>query len=185
VPPAPDHVARLIEDWKQEAPDLPSGPVEVIARILRAARHLEHELARGLAVYGLSSREFDALSALRRSGPPYALTASELSHAILFSSGGLTKLLERLERAGLVLREQDPDDRRVVRVALSAAGRELQEEAMAVDLEHEERMLASLDAEQRETLARLLQSLLASFELTDTRWPLAHRSVARVRNRTT
>jgi DNA-binding MarR family transcriptional regulator len=175
MPPNTDHVAHILEQWETELPDLPAAPARVIARILRAARHLDHEIGRSLSVYGLSNREFDVLSALRRSGKPYALTASELGHAILFSSGGLTKLLERLERAGLVAREQDPHDRRVVRVALTDVGRELQETAMAPDLENQERLLAPLDSEQRETLARLLQSLLVGFELTDTRWPLQRR----------
>lgn len=170
-----DHVSHMLDEWLAEVPAFPTDAVQVIARILRAARHLDHEIGRGLSAFEISNREFDVLSALRRSGPPYALTASELGHAILFSSGGLTKLLERLERSGLVVREQDADDRRVVRVALTDAGRELQEAAMAFELEHEERLVAPLDTQQRETLAGLLESLLVSFELSDTRWPLQRR----------
>lgn len=170
-----DHVAHMIDQWQIEAPEVETGPMRVVARILRAAQHIDYEITRGIAAYGLGNREFDALSALRRSGPPYALTASELSHAILFSSGGLTKLLERLERAGMITRQQDPDDRRVVRVALSEAGRKLQEEAALFVIAQEERLIAPLSETERDTLARLLQSLLVSFELADTRWPLRRR----------
>jgi DNA-binding MarR family transcriptional regulator len=160
----------MLEQWEAEIPGLPVAPIRVIARILRAGQHLEHEVTRGLSAHGLGNREFDVLSALRRSGPPYSLTATELRHAILFSSGGLTNLLVRLERTGLVMREQDNDDRRVVQVVLTDAGRELQEAAMTLDLEHEERLLARLDEAQRETLAGTLQTLLIGFELADTRW---------------
>ncbi|HEV7941482.1 MAG TPA: MarR family transcriptional regulator [Solirubrobacteraceae bacterium] len=173
-----DHVAHLIEQWAAEAPGLPLAPVSVIARILRAAQHLDHEITRGLSAYGLGNREFDVLSVLRRSGPPYMLTASELRREILFSSGGLTKLLERLERNGLIAREQDPKDRRVVRVVLTDAGRELQQAAMDLDLQLEERLLAPLDDQQRQALAELLQGLLVSLELADTRWPLRQRQPA-------
>lgn len=177
MPADSDHVAHMLEQWRAEVPDFPDdAPMGVIARILRAAQHLEHEVTRGLSAYGLGNREFDVLSALRRCGPPYALTASDLRREILFSSGGLTKLLERLERAGLIVRQQDPDDRRVVRVLLSDAGRELQQAAMDFDLQFEERLLTPLDREQREDLSRLLQSLLAGLELNDTRWPLRPRS---------
>jgi DNA-binding MarR family transcriptional regulator len=172
---ASDHVAHMLELWRAEKPEAPIVPIGVIARILRAAQHLEHEITRGLSAYGLNNREFDVLSALRRSGPPYALTASALRREVLLTSGGLTKLLERLELAGLIARQQDPDDGRVVQVVLSDAGRELQQAAMDFDLPREERLLAALDEEQRQTLAHLLQVLLSSLELTDTRWPLRQR----------
>jgi DNA-binding MarR family transcriptional regulator len=170
-----DHVAHMIELWHAEAPEMPVAPIGVIARILRAAEHLEYEITRGLSAYGIGNREFDVLSALRRSGPPYALTASQLRHEVLLTSGGLTKLLERLERADLIVRRSDPDDGRVVRVVLTDAGRKLQQAAMEFDLPREERLLAPLDKEQREALAQLLQGLVSGLELIDTRWPLKQR----------
>lgn len=170
-----DHVAHMMELWRAEAPEAPIAPIEVIARILRAAQHLEHEITRGLSAYGLGNREFDVLSALRRGGPPYALTASQLRREVLLTSAGLTKLLERLEQAGLITRKQDLEDRRVVQVTLSEAGLELQQVAMDFDLPREDNLLAPLDAEQRETLADLLQLLLAGLELSDNRWPLRQR----------
>ncbi len=178
-----DHVAHMVEQWQTESPDVPVGPMQVVARIMRTGQHLEREVARYLSAYELGSREYDVLSALRRSGPPYALTASELGHAILFSSGSLTNLLERLEHAGLITRSKDPDDRRVVRVALSQAGCKLQEEAMTVALRQEERMIASISESERQTLARLLQSLLTDIELTDTRWPLRPRRILEERSK--
>lgn len=170
--PTSDHVAHMIELWRAEAPEAPTAPISVIARILRAAQHLEHEITRGLSAYDLGNREFDVLSALRRSGAPYALTVSELRREALLTSGGLTKLLERLELAGLITRKQDLEDRRVVQVTLSDAGRKLQQEAMDFDLPREDQMLSPLNQEQRQMLADLLQLLLAGLELSDNRWPL-------------
>lgn len=175
MPAEPDHVAHMIDQWRREIPDIVVGPASVVARIMRAAQYFDHEINRGLSSHGLSNRELDVLSALRRSGPPYALTASELRYEILFSSGGLTKLLDRLESAGLITREQDPDDRRIVRVVLSDAGYELQQEAIPFEIELETRLLEPLDEDQRKTLAQALQVLLASHELTDTRRPRQRR----------
>jgi DNA-binding MarR family transcriptional regulator len=165
----------MIDQWQREIPDVVVGPVSVIARILRAAQYFDHEINRGLSGHGLSNRELDVLSALRRGGPPYALTASELRREILFSSGGLTKLLDRLERAGLITREQDSNDRRSVRIVLSDAGYELQQKAIPFEIELETRLLAPLDEDQRQTLAQVLQVLLASHELAHPRWPLRPR----------
>jgi DNA-binding MarR family transcriptional regulator len=170
-----DRVAHMIQQWQVEEPGLPLSVMAVNARILRTAQHLDHEITRGLTAFGLSNREFDVLSALRRTGPPYSLTASELRREILFSSGGLTKLLERMERADLVARQQDEVDRRVVHVVMTDAGRELQQAAMDFDRQHEERLLASLDEQQREALAQLLQTLLLNLELGDSRWPIVQR----------
>ena len=59
--------------------------------------------------------------------PPHRLSPKEVGVSLLFSSGGLTKLLERLESRGLVAREPDPNDGRGVLVSLTAAGSDLQE----------------------------------------------------------
>lgn len=52
------------------------------------------------------------------------LTPSQLADALHVSSGRISTLLSALERKGYVTRESDPDDRRVVRVRLTDAGRE-------------------------------------------------------------
>jgi DNA-binding transcriptional ArsR family regulator len=61
-------------------------------------------LADGLAHERRGRGWFDVLAALRRSGTPYELNPTELSRAMLLSSGGMTKRLDRLEAAGLVER---------------------------------------------------------------------------------
>jgi DNA-binding MarR family transcriptional regulator len=161
---AEDHIDRIVADWVRERPELDLLPVAVVGRILRASRYLERDVERELATFGLTISEFNALSALRRSGAPYRLSPKHLSSALLLSSGGLTKLLERLEGAGLVRRQPDPEDGRGLLVVLTQAGHALQEEAFAAHLENEEELLAALNAEERATLAAALRKLLASFE---------------------
>ena len=57
---------------------------------------------------GLQAGEFDVLATLRRSGAPYQLSPTRLYEATMISSGGMTDRLDRLERAGLVVRRPDP-----------------------------------------------------------------------------
>jgi DNA-binding MarR family transcriptional regulator len=60
------------------------------------------------ARHGLSEADFDVLTILRRSGPPYELIPSQLSAALLMSRTGMTSRLDRLEGHGLVERSLDP-----------------------------------------------------------------------------
>ena len=71
---------------------------------------------------------FDVLGRLA-SAPSARLRMSELSEAALFTRSGLTRLVDRIEEAGLVRRERIAGDRRGVSVVLTAAGREKFEKA--------------------------------------------------------
>jgi len=124
---------------------------------------------RSLAMFDLTINEFNTLNALRRAGRPHKLSPTDVGVSLLFSSGGLTKLLERLENRGLIAREPNPDDGRGVMVALTAAGRELQEEAMSAHQLNEEQLLAPLTGTQRERLNSILRDLLVTLESGNTR----------------
>jgi DNA-binding MarR family transcriptional regulator len=174
-----DHTGRILGEWHAESPELDMAPIAVIGRILRAARYLERAIEAELGLHGLNIAEFNALSALRRVGPPFQLTPSDLSHHLLFTSGGLTKLLERLERSGLIRRESAQDDRRVVLVCLTEAGRARQEAAMLAHLANEETLLASLDPEDRDVLAGTLRRLLVGLEGAERRRRPSLRAIGR------
>jgi DNA-binding MarR family transcriptional regulator len=70
---------------------------------------------------GLSASSLSALSRLATSGP---LRITELAEREGLSQPGMTTLANRLEEAGLALREADPTDGRAVRLAVTAAGTE-------------------------------------------------------------
>lgn len=71
--------------------------------------------------HGLSLRWYDVLLQLH-AAPGGRLTMRELGRAVVISKSGLTGLVDRMARAGLVERSGDPDDRRVVHVTLTPAG---------------------------------------------------------------
>ena len=54
--------------------------------------------------------------------PRGSLRVGDLAHALRITVGGASKLVDRIERAGLIARELDPDDRRASRVVLTKAG---------------------------------------------------------------
>jgi len=159
-----DEVDDLVAAWQAERPDLDVRPMQVLSRISRLARHLDRERRAAFAAHDLESWEFDVLAALRRQGPPYELSPGALLRATLVTSGTMTNRIYRLERAGLVRRRPDPQDKRGVLVRLTASGRSRIDAALADLLEAEQALLAGLPETSRHTLASLLRVLLAPFD---------------------
>ncbi len=159
-----DEVDRLVAAWRRERPDLDLGPLEVLSRVTRLARHLDRARRSAFAEHGLEPWEFDVLAALRRAGPPYVLSPGQLLQQTLVTSGTMTNRIDRLAGRGLVERLPDPADRRGVRVRLAPGGKERVDAAMADLLERERNLLETLTPPQQATLASLLRSLVTSFD---------------------
>lgn len=159
-----DGVDLILKQWARERPDLDASPMGVIGRISRLSRIFERELQDAFSSFGLNPGEFDVLATLRREGKPYQLNPTELSKALMVSSGGMTNRLDRMERAGLVTRQPDPGDRRGSQVVLTEKGLRLVEEAVAEHVTNEHRLLSALQKTDREGLANLLRELLLLLE---------------------
>jgi len=158
-----DEVDDLVEAWEREREDLDLGPVAVFSRISRLARHLDLARRQAFTAHGIESWEFDVLSALRRSGPPYELSPGRLLRETLVTSGTMTNRVDRLAGRGFVERHPDLADRRGVIVRLTPEGRAAVDGAFAALLEAERELLADLPAREQERLAGLLRTLLAPF----------------------
>jgi DNA-binding MarR family transcriptional regulator len=154
-----DGVDEIIEQWQRERPDLDPEPIGVVGRVSRLARELELRLEPVYREHGLEPGWHDVLATLRRVGPPFRMRPSEFTSALMLTSSGTTKRLDRLERAGLITRAPDPDDRRGTLITLTGEGRELIDAMTAAHLENERRLLSALTAAERERLAGLLRKL--------------------------
>ncbi|WP_411069416.1 MarR family winged helix-turn-helix transcriptional regulator [Streptomyces sp. cmx-4-25] len=160
--PAHDPVDAITDQWAAVRPDLDTVPMAVFGRIFRLADAMGDRVGKAYAPHGMARGEFDVLATLRRSGKPYTLSPRELSATLMITTGGMTGRLDRLERAGLLSRSPDPNDRRGLRVTLSERGRELVDLAVVDGLAEQRAALeAALDAEEAERLAGLLRKLLA------------------------
>ncbi|MFD4153541.1 MarR family winged helix-turn-helix transcriptional regulator [Streptomyces hydrogenans] len=156
-----DHVARIQADWRRERPDVDVSPQGVIGRLHRLASRLTGELCRVYDRYGLTEGEFDVLCALRRAGEPYERAPSELAAHTMVTTGAMTKRIDRLEQAGLVTRRRSDGDQRGRIVALTAAGRDLIDQAFGDHMRNERRLLDLLTEEEARTLESLLTTWLA------------------------
>ncbi|MCA0436241.1 MAG: MarR family transcriptional regulator [Austwickia sp.] len=161
---ARDEVDHIVAAWRREVPHLDVEPLLVLSRLTRLARHLDRARRTAFAEHGLEVWEFDVIAALRRAGTPYELSPGDLVKRTLSTSGTMTNRVDRLVRRGLVDRLPDPEDRRGVRVRLTAAGRQLSADALAALLERERGLLEGLDDAERRQLADLLTRLMVRFE---------------------
>lgn len=162
--PDRDGVDEIVEQWARERPELDTTAMAVFGRIYRAAKLVGDAQEQAYAQFGITRADFDVLATLRRAGTPEGLSPGRLTSALMLTSGGMTSRLDRLERAGLVARQPDPEDRRALLVTLTAAGRGLIDEAVVAGLDVQQRLLGDLSAEKQRRVSDLLRELLASVE---------------------
>jgi DNA-binding MarR family transcriptional regulator len=162
-----DGVDVIIDQWRRERPDLDASPIGVIGRVSRLARELEQRLEPVYREHGLEPGWHDALATLRRSGPPYQLRPTEFAGALMLTSSGTTKRLDRLEQAGLITREPDPADRRGTLITLTDAGRALIDGVTEAHLANERRLLSALTGAEQRQLADLLRKLRLGVSATE------------------
>jgi DNA-binding MarR family transcriptional regulator len=106
----------------------------------RLARTFEHTLR---TEHDMTNVTFEALLRLGRSAGGQ-MSMTELAGQMLLTSGGITRLVDRLASAGLVERLQCPEDRRIQWAHLTAEGRRRLEEALASHLQDLDAHLTSL-----------------------------------------
>ena len=113
--------------WAGEYADLDVSNLPPLVRLARLGVLIEAFQHDVLEPFELTPSDYGVLAALRRAGPPYSLKPTQLYSRLRRSSGGMTKILKRLEQSGLVERTPDPDDGRGTKVTLTDRGRTLQD----------------------------------------------------------
>jgi DNA-binding MarR family transcriptional regulator len=135
------------------------SPDELADRLHSAAIHLLRSLRREDARSGLTAPRLSALSVVVFGGP---LTIGELAAAEQVRPPTMTRLIDALERDGLVTRTRDAGDGRVTRIDATARGQRLLAAGRARRVAALARQMATLAAADRATLARaaaLIESL--------------------------
>ena len=97
---------------------------EAFLNILRTAERVTDEITRFLKPYSLTRQQYNVLRILRGSGPD-GLPCLEIADRMITRVPDVTRLIDRMVKADLVLRRRCDEDRRVVRVRINARGRRL------------------------------------------------------------
>jgi MarR family 2-MHQ and catechol resistance regulon transcriptional repressor len=125
-------------------------------KLVRATDSLGARLL-GRAAFGdLTPRQFGVLESLYHMGP---MRPGEISAKLLKSGGNITLVVDNLEKSGLVRRQRDSDDRRVVVVSLTEKGRERIGSIFPGHVADIVEEMSILTAEEQETLGRLCRKL--------------------------
>ncbi|NEA66584.1 MarR family transcriptional regulator [Streptomyces sp. SID12488] len=134
--------------------------VLAFGRLQGAANRLEYILGRSLEQEcGISHLMFEVLLILGRAGEP-GLSMRAVAQEQVLTTGGATRLVDRMAAAGLVERAEDPDDRRGRLVRLTRLGEETAVRAARLHVENIRRyFMAPLPPEDRERFAEDLRIL--------------------------
>jgi DNA-binding MarR family transcriptional regulator len=159
-----DEIDCVRKQWKREQPDLDTSTMETIGRTLRIQFLFSARMRRVLSRYDIDPGGFDMLATLRRSGPPYRMTPTRLYKELVLTSGAVTHRMDALEKATLLERRTDPEDRRSMLACLTAKGRQLVDAAMRDHMAAEAAVANCLTQQEHKTLAQLLKKILLELE---------------------
>ena len=137
-----------------------SPAIDAFVRLIRASTAVTRELSAQLnADHGLSINAYEALLRLARA-PDSRMRRVDLANDLLLTAGGVTRLLDGLEREGLVARDVCASDRRVSYAVLTEVGRDkLREASKSHTRQIRELLGASYDDDELAQLIALLDRL--------------------------
>jgi MarR family transcriptional regulator, organic hydroperoxide resistance regulator len=116
----------LQKELKQTRP-FRSPAEEAFVAVLKTADVLRRRMARIVEPHGITPQQYNVLRILRGAHPE-PLPTLEIRERMLEEAPGITRLVDRLERLGLIERERAEDDRRRVDCWITAAGLDLLDE---------------------------------------------------------
>jgi DNA-binding MarR family transcriptional regulator len=145
---------RLREEIKQTRP-FNSLEQEAMLSIERTAAVLGHSLAEALKGYGVTPTQYNALRILRGAGEE-GLCRNEVRDRLVARVPDVTRLLDRLEEMGLIARERDASDRRLVTTRITREGLKLLARLDGPVADAHERQLGHMDERSLRTLIDLL-----------------------------
>ncbi|MCI2422128.1 MarR family transcriptional regulator [Saccharopolyspora sp. K220] len=157
-----DLVDGMTTGWRREMPEVDLAVVELTRRAARLGVILQDRLAGCLEPWNLTQADFNVLNVLRGSGSPYELRPSDMHARLMLTAGGVSNVLGRLLRAGLVERRRDESDGRGLWVRLTASGIETAEATMRAWVAEQELLYRDVtEAQARSASSALREVLLA------------------------
>lgn len=145
---------------------IPEGSCSALGLLFRQLRdamwaRMERELA--AAGHDLTFSQYIAIKKLAAG----TASVTDLARAADLNPGAMTRLLDKLEARGLLVRVADPSDRRALHIHLTAAGRKLWSEVDQCGRRVRERALRGMDETTRSLLNGLLEQVRDNLLSTD------------------
>lgn len=145
---------KLQDEIKQSKP-FRCAEEEAYLSIVRTAAMLEHALAQALKPFDITPTQYNVLSILRGAGSD-GLCRNEVGGRLVTAMPDVTRLLDRMEDTGLIVRQRSTTDRRVVSTKLTKKGLDLVGKLDGTVVEIHQKQFRNVDRRSLKTLIALL-----------------------------
>lgn len=136
----------------------PSGPEDSILLLIKNVHFaILRTVDKNIAPLDLTAMQWAPIMAIAKG---YAKTAADLANMANIDTGAVTRMMDRLESKGLLLRTRSTDDRRVVNLELTKEGQRLASQIPEVLFKSMDLHLSGFNSEERATLKSLLKRML-------------------------
>lgn len=161
--PSRDALDDTLVIWAREIPELDPLTEGIVERIQILAGNLNASMEETLSKYDLDRRSFHVLGSLRKHGAPYRVSAGALATDMRLSTGAMTNRLDRMEKAGLIRRLPDPNDRRGTLIEATEAGTAAWARTVGTQARREALVSSVLSEVEKVKLHDLLRNLMLAF----------------------
>src|SRR5712691_1941661 len=150
-------MGRGIQAEIKQAKPFSSLEEEALLSLQRTADQLQWHASELLKPYGISPTQYNALRILR-GAREQGRSCSEIAERMINRDPDITRLIDRLERRGLVVRSREGRDRRVITTRITPAGLELLESLDGPIEDFNRKLLGPLGEQRLRTLIQLLDA---------------------------
>lgn len=140
----------------RQAKPFDSSEEAAYLNVVRTASVLSEGVAEALKANGLTPTQYNVLRILRGAGAA-GLSCGEVGERMVTRDSDITRLLDRMEKIGLIVRERSTEDRRVVTTRITEEGLRLVSEMDEPISRLHQRQLGHLDPAELDTLVSLLE----------------------------
>jgi DNA-binding MarR family transcriptional regulator len=148
---------KLEQELKLAQPIL-SKNHEALLGIVRTASLILKLSDRFFSDFGVTDAQFNILMLLKYNGGR-KVSQQDLSARLVVNKSNIVGLIDRLEKAGAVIRQSDPDDRRSNLIALTTKGRKLMDKVVAEYFARIDEVMSTLTTQEKESLAASLDNV--------------------------
>ncbi|RWR13613.1 MarR family transcriptional regulator [Siminovitchia fortis] len=124
--------------------------------LMKAAKSMQEKIKQDVSNYGVNLSEFTVLEALYHKGQ---MTVQQICSKVLIASGSMTYVIDKLEKKGMLERKACPEDRRVVHLMLTEAGKAFMEKVFPKHQQLIEDIFGDVSEKEKEMLIDLLKRI--------------------------
>ena len=159
-----DLVEQTVATWSVERPDIDFTAMSTALKVnLLVTKQLELTNQHMLEL-GVTLGEFDVLATLRRHGKNGVLMPTEIAVFAMITPSGLTNRLSRLEKMGHIVRLNDPNDRRISLVRITAKGRRIADLGIEFAAHYSADILDGVKPADLAAFTRVINQLILNIE---------------------